>query len=481
MKPNVPLSHGTDNPVTQKSRKSVEPTLPSMYSPPKTRARARGLLAPQTVLPGIDEVTHHQLIYFDEYDPAEADVNNPHAWLEGLEDLEKGDFEAQVNFARPKYFVHAAKKVGKIRYQRSKGAHPEDPTTLTEVLATTEVKEWLNAIDTELNGLKENQVYEVRNMPVGRKAIPSRLIFKIKCGSNKEILKLKARVVVQGFRQRAGINYKETYAPVANSTVVRLAMAIGAHTDLEIEHVDFTQAFFKAPIEEEIYVSPPPGAPPLPPGQAWFLLRALYGCMQSPLAWHKTIHKHLLGAGFHDAGFEGTVYVRKTETSYFLLVLYVDDLLIFYDNANECVEFKKYLADRYKCTDEGNLSWHFGISYMRDRPAKKIFCDQRQNIKDMIARFNMEGCSPKATPMIQSARLTSDDCPENADEEVRTWYQEVVGSIRYVADCTQPDMALTAGELARFAQNPGPSHVEAAKRALRYLSGTVHWQLEFDG
>ena len=181
---------------------------------------------------------------------------------------------------------------------------------------------------------------------------------------------------MQGFRQLAGIDYKETYAPVANSKVVRLAMAIGAHTDLEIEHVDFTQAFLNAPIDEDIYVAPPEGASKLPPGQAWFLLRALYGCMQSPRCWHKTIKAYLYKAGFVDAGFEGTVFVRKTATSYFLLVLYVDDLLIFHDNAAECIIFKSFLEETFKCTTDGDLNWHLGISYTRDCVAKKIFCDQ---------------------------------------------------------------------------------------------------------
>lgn len=131
--------------------------------------------------------------------------------------------------------------------------------------------------------------------------------------------------VVQGFRQRSGIDYCLTYAPVANATVVRVALAIGAYLDLDIKHIDFTQAFLNASLDEDLYVTPPPGAPQI------------------------------------------------------MLVLYVDDL----------------------------LKWHLGIHYERDRAKKQIFCSQEQAIDS----------------------LTKDDCLEEPDEEVGTWYLKVVGSL----------------------------------------------------
>eukprot|EP00961_Rhodomonas_salina_P127207 1714899-Rhodomonas_salina.1 len=162
-----------------------------------------------------------------------------------------------------------------------------------------------------------------------------------------------------------------SYAPVANATVVRVALAIGAYLDLDIEHVDFTQAFLNASLAEELYVSPPPGAPPLPPGKAWRLLRALYGTIQAPRAWHLEVKQHINAWGFQDAGFEGTVYVKQeADGTYMMLVLYVDDLLIFHNNKAKSEEFKDYLRQKYKLTDEGDLKWHLGIRYARDRENK---------------------------------------------------------------------------------------------------------------
>eukprot|EP00961_Rhodomonas_salina_P014875 199703-Rhodomonas_salina.1 len=112
----------------------------------------------------------------------------------------------------------AARVVGGTRRVKKQGGDPDNPT-LSEVMQSQDVKRWIDAIDTELGGLKENKVYVVSEMPAGRKAIPSKLVFKVKRGPSNEIVKFKARVVVQGFRQRQGVDYCMSYAPVANATV----------------------------------------------------------------------------------------------------------------------------------------------------------------------------------------------------------------------------------------------------------------------
>eukprot|EP00961_Rhodomonas_salina_P163737 2205452-Rhodomonas_salina.1 len=217
-------------------------------------------------------------------------------------------------------------------------------------MQSPDVKRWIEAINTELGGLRENKVYVVSDVPVTvrRKAIPSKLVFKVKHGPSNKIVKFKAQVVVQGFRQRQGMDYSMSYAPVANATVVRVALAIRAYLDLDIKHVDFTQAFLNASLDEELYVSPPPGAPSLSPGKAWRLLCTLYCTIQAPRAWHLEVKSQINSWGFQDAGFEGTVYIKQEEDcTYMMLVLYVDDLLlIFHNNKAKSEEFKDYLSQK---------------------------------------------------------------------------------------------------------------------------------------
>eukprot|EP00961_Rhodomonas_salina_P215069 2904817-Rhodomonas_salina.1 len=232
------------------------------------------------------------------------EVNNPLVWLEGL-DLETTQGEVYFGSLLPKRRAMAASAVGGTRRVKKQGGYPDNPT-LSEVMQSPDVKRWIHAINTKLGGLKENKVFVVSDVPVRRKAIPSKLVFKVKRGPSNEIVKFKARVVVQGFRQTQGVDYCMSYAPVANATVVRVALAIGAYLDLDIEHVDFTQAFLNASLDEELYVSPPPGAPSLPPGKAWKLLLALYGTIQAPRVWHLEVKCHINTWGFQDAGFEGT-------------------------------------------------------------------------------------------------------------------------------------------------------------------------------
>lgn len=252
------------------------------------------------------------------------EIDNPTQWARSIEIDTQGasaniaeiDFNTksvtylrEADFCRkgPKRLVFAARKIGKVRTVVKPGHH-SDPTTFDEVLSSPDVEKWLEAIDKELGGLKENKTYVVSDIPMGRKAIPSKLIFKVKCNAENEIIKFKARVVVQGFRQKPGVDYGEKYAPVANAAVVRLALAIGAYLDLEINHINFTQAFLQAPMTDELYVSPPRGTPQLPPGKAWRLARALYGTIQAPKAWSDKVTKSILDYGFCAAGNEGSLF-----------------------------------------------------------------------------------------------------------------------------------------------------------------------------
>eukprot|EP00961_Rhodomonas_salina_P111906 1506098-Rhodomonas_salina.2 len=297
------------------------------------------------------------------------------------------------------------------------------------------------------------------------------MMIKVKHGPSNEIIKFKARVVVQGFRHRQGLDYGMSYAPVANATVVRVALAIGAYLDLDIEHVDFTQAFLNASLNKELYVSLPPGAPLLPPCKAWRLLLALYGTIQAPRAWHLEVKRHINTWGFQDAGFEGTVYIKQEEDgTYMMLVLYVNDLLIFHNNKAKSEDFKDYLHQKYKLTDEGDLKWHLGICYALDRENKVIYCNQETAIDKLLEKQGFRWCNLKHTLMTPGVHLTADDCPAEVDEARAKWYQEVVGVLWHLADFTRPDLQYTTSELARFSANPRPSHEEAVKHTLRYLA-----------
>ena len=125
-------------------------------------------------------------------------------------------------------------------------------------------------------------------------------------------------------------------------------------------------------------------------------------------------------------------------------------------------------------TDAKEVSWYLGVSVERNWKTRSLKICQSQYVNDLLKRFNMEYSNPVLTPMEVGQRLSSEDCPKFPDKLTGKQYQQLVGSLNYLVACTRPDLAFPVSQCARFMSNPGPSHVAAAKRILRYAKGTVN-------
>lgn len=283
-----------------------------------------------------------------------------------------------------------------------------EPNTIKQALSLPDRKSWKEAIDAELQMIKDFNVFsEPMLLPPGARVLNQRWVFKRKRDELGNVLKYKARLTPQGCYQTFGVDFMDTYAPVARMTTVRFTLALSVLLNLKVSGADFTNAFLNAPLTEDIYVNPPPGCPPLPDGYVYKLQRALYGLKQSPREWNHTLHKFLSDdCDFRQLRTEHCMYIRSDDKtgSYCLICLYVDDLIVSYTHKGIFDSFLHKVKSKFKITYSEELTKTLGFQF--DRVADgSLFMHQTKYIDEVLKRFGMTNCKPVSTPSDHHVRL----------------------------------------------------------------------------
>jgi hypothetical protein len=355
------------------------------------------------------------------------------------------------------------------------------PDTISEAL---EQPGWRRAIEKEMESMVANDVFELVELPPGRKAVGCKTILKEKHGADGEVISLKARFVAKGYSQKFGVDYLETFAPTAKGTSIRIVLVIAADEDLELHHMDVATAFLNGTLDEELYMQQPEGTVvPGKEGLVWRLKKSIYGLKQSSRAWYQELDGFLLSLGFKRTVSDHSVYVKTDKGTYAIIVVYVDDLLLA-ANSEVMETIKNKLSTRFKMTDMGDARWLLGMAITRDRTNRLVTLSQAKFARDVLSRFEMTNCKPADTPMDAGCKLSLAMAPANkmeADYMQSVPYRAVIGSIMYLMVCTRPDLAASIGSLSQYLSNPGPQHWVAAKRVLRYLAGTINMELRLGG
>lgn len=300
-------------------------------------------------------------------------------------------------------------------------------------------------------------------------------MYKLKLKPDGTIAKHKARLVAKGFLQKARLDYSEVFAPVARTETIRLVLALASGKRWPLFQLDVKSAFLNGPLEEEVYVFPPPGF--VIKGRedkVYKLKRALYGLKQAPRAWNKRIDSFLVQQGFSKCSVEYGVYVRvKTDTKMMLLCLYVDDLLVTGSDIGEIEEFKARMKSEFEMTDLGELTYFLGMEFVNTEQG--IILHQRKYISEVLKRYDMINCNLAVTPVEVNLKLEKGGDEKAMDATV---FKQMVGSLRYIYN-SRPDISYGVGLVSRFMDDPRHSHLVAVKRILRYLKGTLEFGVLF--
>ncbi|KAJ9547458.1 hypothetical protein OSB04_020001 [Centaurea solstitialis] len=339
-----------------------------------------------------------------------------------------------------------------------------EPKNVSQALDDSD---WLLAMQEELLQFKRNKVYRLVPRPQDKSIIKTKWIFRNKKDESGLIVRNKARLVAKGYSQQEGIDYDETFAPVARIEAIRIFLAYAAHKNIKVFQMDVKSAFLNGVLHEEVYIEQPEGfVDPDFPDHVCILDKALYGLKQAPRAWYETLTNHLLSKGFKRGTIDTTLFLKKEGDDLLLVQIYVDDIIFGSTNPELCTKFSKIMETEFEMSMMGELNFFLGIQVKQNPDG--IFINQSKYIKDMLKNFNMTDCSPIKTPMPTGNLLGPDLTGKSVDQKI---YRSMIGSLLYLT-ATRPDIMFATCFCARFQANPKESHLAAVKRILRYLKGT---------
>jgi hypothetical protein len=383
-----------------------------------------------------------------------------------------------------------AMAVSRIPAEQPKAIDVPVPQTVKEALNGGHAPQWREAMHREFRSLIRNGTWRPEACPPGRNAIASKWVFKVKPTSEGFVDSFKARLVIRGFTQRYGVDYLETFSPVAKATSIRTILALAALQRKKLRHVDFETAYLNGSLEEEIWMTLPQDSCFLfahareqaPKDSAVRLLKGLYGLKQSGRLWNRQIDALLRKIGFERSQSDPCLYIKTYEDNQTMILgLYVDDCLVAYDQEWQMKEVLDQLKEVYALKDLGQPSQILGIQVecFEDGDVK---IHQARYIEELLVRFGMADCNDTPIPQAPWVFLTADMSP-SVDADVAAMkkvpYAELVGSLNWLATSARPDIAQTVSKLCRFVSNPGPEHWKAAKQVLRYLKGTKSHGLRY--
>jgi len=299
----------------------------------------------------------------------------------------------------------------------------------------------LEAAKSEMESMSQNKVWTFVDLLDGVKAIECKCIFKKKIDMDDNIQIYKARLVAKGYKQIHGIDYDETYSPVAMLKSIRILLAIAAHYDYEIWQMDVKTPFLNGNHEEDVYMTQPEGFTVLE--SAWKvckLHRSIYGLKQASRSWNICFNEAIKEFDFIRNKEEPCVYKKTSGSAVAFLVLYVDDILLLGNDIHLLQSVKTWLGSCFPMKDMGEAVNILGIRIYRDRLNKIIGLSQDTYIDKVLHMFDMNDSKKGFIPMSHGITLSKTQYPSTHDERERMSkipYASAIGSIMYANLCTR--------------------------------------------
>lgn len=321
----------------------------------------------------------------------------------------------------------------------------------------------------ELNQFTRNEVWDLVQRPKGFNIIGTKWVFRNKLNEQGEVVRNKARLVAQGYSQQEGIDYNETFAPVARLESICLLISFAAHFNITLYQMDVKSAFLNGLIKEEVYVKQPPGFENHNfPKHVFELKKSLYGLKQAPRAWYERLSNFLLENNIIRGKFDTTLFHKTIKKDMIICQIYVDDIIFGTTNATLGKEFSKSMQAEFEMSMMGELKYFLGIQI--NQTSEGTYVHQTKYVKEILKKFNLNESNMAKTPMHPTCCLGKDEVSKKVDQKI---YRGMIGSLLYLT-ATRPDIQFSICLCARFQSDPRESHLTAVKRILRYLKGTTN-------
>nr|GEU37536.1 putative ribonuclease H-like domain-containing protein [Tanacetum cinerariifolium] len=282
----------------------------------------------------------------------------------------------------------------------------------------------VEAMQEELLQFKIKKVWTLVDLPYSKKDIGTKWMYRNKKDERAIVVRNKARLVAHEHKQEKGIDYDEVFAHVVRVEAIRLFLAFASYMNFPMYQMDVKSAFLYGTIEEEVYVSQPPGfVNPEFPEKVYKVEKALYGLHQAPRAWYETLSTYLLDNGFHKGQINKTLFIKRLKGDILLVQVHADDIIFGSTKMSLSDEFEQIKRNRFQMSLMGELTFLLGLQVQQKEDG--IFINQDKSM---------------------------------------------IGSLMYLTS-SRPDIMFSVYACSRFQVQPKVSHLHAVKRIFRYLKG----------
>ncbi|GJY45670.1 putative ribonuclease H-like domain-containing protein [Tanacetum coccineum] len=305
-----------------------------------------------------------------------------------------------------------------------------------KILEALKDESWVDAMQEELLQFKIQKVWILVDLPSRKKAIGTKWVYQNKKDKRGVVVRNKARLVAQGHRQE------------------------------EVYQMDVKSAFLYGKINEEAYVSQPPGfLDPKYPEKVYKVIKALYGLHQAPRAWYATLSTFLLKNRYIRGTIDKTLFIKKDKHDIILVQVYVDDIIFGSTKKSWCDEFEALMKSRFQMSSMGELTFFLGLQVKQKEDG--IFISQDKYVAEILKKFDFANVKTASTPIETQKPLVKDE--EASDVDVHL-YRSMIGSLMYLT-ASRPDIMFAVCACSRFQVTPKSSHLSVVKRIFRYLKG----------
>ncbi|KAJ9544405.1 hypothetical protein OSB04_024112 [Centaurea solstitialis] len=326
---------------------------------------------------------------------------------------------------------------------------------------------WWAAMDAEMAAIISNYMWDPVPKPSDANIVGNRWLFCHKFDSNGRLERYKARLAAQGFSQQPGLDFDDTFSPVVKPATIRTVLSISISRNWPIHQLDVKTAFLHGDLTETVYMRQPPGYVNSSfPDHVCRLRKDLYGLKQAPRAWYHRFVVYLSSLGFLSSKTDTSLFTYHREPDTIYLLLYVDDIILTASSPTLISMVISKLSSEFPMSDLGPLSVFLGITASRSKSG--LFLSQSAFAQEILARADMVSCNPCSTPADTKTKLAVDGEPVPDP----TLYRSLVGALQYLT-FTRPDIAYAVQQVCLFMHDPRLPHLNALKRILRYLKGTL--------
>ncbi|GJU45406.1 retrovirus-related pol polyprotein from transposon TNT 1-94 [Tanacetum coccineum] len=302
-----------------------------------------------------------------------------------------------------------------------------EPKNIKEAMAD---HSWIESMQDELNQFERLQVWELIPRPEGKNIIALKWLWKNKCDAENIVVQNKTRLVAKGYRQEEGIDFEESFAPVARLEAVQMFIAYAAHKNITIFQMDVKTDFLNGPLKEEVYVNQPEGfIDPEFPDHVYMLKKAQYGLKQAPRAWYDKLSSFLIEHGF------AKDFSKR---------------------------FANLMKNNFEMSMMGELKFFLGLQVHQS--PRGIFISQSQYAIELLKKHGLDECVSMSKP-IETKRLVADLQGTPTDQMT---YRRMIGGLMYLT-ASHPDIPYATFVCARYQSRPTVKHLKEVKRIFRYL------------